>query len=169
MKPLPTTYPELEIIDQLPLFIEYRVYNYQLRKDGSGKLRHGYNYSYRDIVSFICIYFIWHMFDVSFPPVWRFNLRLTPSAESHHGSPDLLSCFSLGGKPTNCYGVRFSVPGGWSSPKLTKICEQSRSESFPSSACRSNRAQASRSHSARACGRGLPHGTSSLSTKCTTC
>jgi hypothetical protein len=66
MKPLLRTHPELEIIDQLPLFIEYRVYNFKLCKNGTGKRRYGYRYTYWDVVSLIVIYFLWNRFHVSF-------------------------------------------------------------------------------------------------------
>ena len=66
MKPLLRTHPELEIIDQLPLFIEYRIYNYKLGKNGTDKRRYGYGYSYWDVVSLVVIYFLWNRFHVSF-------------------------------------------------------------------------------------------------------
>lgn len=65
MQPLLRTHPEFEIINQLPAFIEYRVYNYKLRKDGTNLLRFGYGYSYADVVAIIGFYLLWIRFQSS--------------------------------------------------------------------------------------------------------
>ncbi|CAG7848481.1 SubName: Full=Uncharacterized protein {ECO:0000313/EMBL:CCA66617.1} [Serendipita indica DSM 11827] len=59
MRPLSDAHPELEIIDNLPLFIEYRVYNCSLTKDGSNRLRRRYGVSLRDVSHFSVSIYIW--------------------------------------------------------------------------------------------------------------
>ena len=65
MQPLPKTHPEFEVINRLPLLVEYRVHNYKLRKDGTSRLRFGYGYSYLDVVSVLLLYFLWSYFHAS--------------------------------------------------------------------------------------------------------
>jgi hypothetical protein len=113
MKPLLRTHAELEIIDQLPLFIEYRIYNYKLSKKGTGKLVYGYGYSSWDVLSLIGIYFLWNHSHVSFYLDDLTNYDLSNSAKvtlvewtRHHNvladknDAIAMGCvFALGGSP----------------------------------------------------------------------
>ncbi|KAG8833640.1 hypothetical protein FRC18_003300 [Serendipita sp. 400] len=64
MRPLPDTHPELEIIDNLPIFVEYRVYNIKISEDGSQ--RRLYGYSIKDLVLLGIIWFIWKHYQSPF-------------------------------------------------------------------------------------------------------
>ena len=49
-RPLPKMHPELEIRPNWPLYVEYRVNNWRLAKDGTGRVRRGFGWSFWDII-----------------------------------------------------------------------------------------------------------------------
>jgi phosphatidylinositol glycan class H protein len=59
MRPLPKTYPELEVLENHPISVEYRVYNYRLAKDGSNVIRRRNGYSVWDIILLAGVYSSW--------------------------------------------------------------------------------------------------------------
>jgi hypothetical protein len=63
-RPLPRTYPELEIRRNWPLYIEYRVNNWGLAKDGSGRVRRGFGWSFWDVIVIAALVYL-----VVYPPV----------------------------------------------------------------------------------------------------
>jgi len=95
-RPLPGTYPELEIRPNWPIYVEYRVNNWKLARDGSGRVRRGFGWSFWDItVVAVLVYLIIHPpvsvfhFINSFPHTYL--LVLDPF---HRGSPSEPSLYS---------------------------------------------------------------------------
>lgn len=64
MKPFPRTYPELEIIGNHPVSVEYRLYNYSLAKDGSNIIRRRNGYSMLDLAQLAGVYASWYYLEV---------------------------------------------------------------------------------------------------------
>jgi hypothetical protein len=66
MQPLKRTHPELEIRNNLPLSIEYRVYNYKLSKDGTNVLKRGTTWTLFDVLTVLsAITYTWYKLQVS--------------------------------------------------------------------------------------------------------
>jgi hypothetical protein len=64
MKPLPKTHPELEVLENHPISVEYRVYNYRLAKDGSNVIRRRNGYSVWDVFLLAGVYSSWRYLGV---------------------------------------------------------------------------------------------------------
>ena len=64
MRPLPDAHPELEVIDNLPLSIEYRVHNYSRAKKGSNRLHRRHGLSLRDVALFFASVYAWRILQV---------------------------------------------------------------------------------------------------------
>ncbi|PVG03541.1 hypothetical protein CPB86DRAFT_748832 [Serendipita vermifera] len=66
MRPLKRTHPELEIRDNLPLSIEYRVYNYKLSKDGTNVSKRGTTWTLFDVLAILAaMTYTWYKFHSS--------------------------------------------------------------------------------------------------------
>jgi phosphatidylinositol glycan class H protein len=68
-RPLPRTHPELEIRPSWPLYVEYRVNNWRLAKDGTGRVRRGFGWSFWDIIMVSALVYL-----ISHPSVGVFHL-----------------------------------------------------------------------------------------------
>jgi len=80
-RPLPRTYPELEIRPSWPLYVEYRVNNWRLARDGTGRVRRGFGWSFWDIMILAALVYL-----INHPSVGGFLLH-------HRSFLALIFCF----------------------------------------------------------------------------